>query len=1407
MKADLSRSTFSPSKHYRDVRWQMGRVPIDADLNEYVDLAAHRVETETIDVVGKCGGPMHNAAFQLATSAAQLPPAQQTAATALGALAPGDFLLSAGRYYVNGLLVENDAPLKFTGQSGADLPGTMPIATSGLYLAYLDVWARHLTYLDDPLIREVALGGPDTATRNRTIWQVKLERVGNTGTPPDCHAAFAGYTARTAPGTGRLAAHVDPNPVSKKPCVLPPGGGYRRLENQLYRVEIHAAGAADGTATFKWSRDNGAIVSDWEATSVPEKIKLRHPPRDAVLGFAVGQWVEVIDDASELKGEPGFLVEISGVAGDVLELQTPPPAGLYTRNPKVRRWDSAGPVNVTAGAWLPLEDGVQVRFSAGTYRTADYWMIPARTATADVEWPQEGGAAAFVPPHGVLHQYCRIGFVDFDGATIKTHDCRRLFPPLTEIDDDCDLKLHNKHLHGKGVVCGLQVNCGRDAKRQTVKVRPGHAIDCEGADLLLASPVTLELVQRAADAKLLDGDGNGEVLVTLKGDTASRPVLDVRAAPPEPSSTAGILEHILEGTLWMDFYEDCLKPVVDNLRKVLLDDDANGPTPVKVQQKRLLALLNLLAHRTGTAPNRRLWLSEEEHHYLRDIYEALVKSAGSSRTFCAIADNFAPFPDYPFKDRAIRTGFVLRRLKGVRAAPSGTTAIAWSENEPGMIHVVDHAKGELLANTQLDGASGLLVQDVAFAHLRGKPAVVVVAADATKTVVNILQPDGMKAITAPMTWSGISLCCLGSDAREPGRVLAIEKGKGVYFLQLDQLSSGAPPKIGWQFDAAGHLAVGHDWAAATVANLDGIPPVPGAYVAVLVFTIRDDILNTTPLSRVQPDVASGVDGLALTETANGLTVHVVVDPPKGRTAKSVLSFDGHKGTSLGLRDLPLADDSSSTGPVAIAADAGSNRIVCALADRNQLVWMPATGGVAPGMLTLPAQGDPVALAFATRSAGGDASLIAANQEGMTLTLITDKELTAGVLTDVEVGAYRDSLLAVGEALVLVLLQQLKDCLCEHLLLDCPECGDDEFLPLARIEIRDGQVYRICNFHRPEVLTFPKVKYWLSAIPVIPLLTYFVEKFCCAVIARSTPQVGGLVGRPEAKATSAFSPQFAVGLASLAKRGTLQASLAQEFTRFKTVVGHLAESTAVQVGRKPSAPVTNRTAISEVVGKDAPSAVAVLVDRGVKVETIESYDRVLKHNDVSADLSKLPSELKAGENVRLFTRGGKVAYYERIPAPEPAPAPVTEPVMEVPRELAETVATLKEQLNETRLAGVAEASKLREANAQLEQQLAATAEKLRAEIQRASGAVASHPPAPAPAAPTGVSADRLQSGLAALRSELAELKATQARELAVRDQALDELRRSSESLVAELKATTTKLQADLTRLGRSRPPKG
>ncbi len=538
MKGDFSRQTFDPRKHYAGVLMQQGRVQLDADWNEQGAIARYRDETEATDVIGACGAPIHAAGFEITTDGAML-------------------FIGPGRYYVDGLLAENDLGLvAYDDQAQLDLPAAdlkallAEMAQQGVShaLAYLDVWERHVTALDDGRLREVALGGPDTTTRIRTVWQVKLLPVAGIGSDPAKRAellkvkeelearlaladeplqqladqidklkqriealpagdpkrlklqkqldALAGQQAQLQQERAKLASQLEevnaaldklpppqsptcdatlsewdalhrpagllnaralPGDPSDDPCELPPGAGYTRLENQLYRVEVHRPGTL-GTATFKWSRDNGTVVTRIDKISGSSVFVDSLGPDD-VLGFANGQWVELIDDALELNGKPGQLAMIVDVKPATRELVLSPaplklaPAAVpgvdLALHPKLRRWDQVNqalaPADeqgvVTSNAWLPLEDGVEVQFTLpdpqGEFKTGDYWLIPARTATGDLEWPPYEVPNVHPQPQprlGIEHHLCRLALVAVqDGKVEVAADCRNLFVPLTDL--------------------------------------------------------------------------------------------------------------------------------------------------------------------------------------------------------------------------------------------------------------------------------------------------------------------------------------------------------------------------------------------------------------------------------------------------------------------------------------------------------------------------------------------------------------------------------------------------------------------------------------------------------------------------------------------------------------------------------------------------------------------------------------------------------------------------------------------------------------------------------------------------------------------------------------------------------------------------------------------------------------
>ncbi len=430
MKGDFTRFTFRPEKHFSSVRLQQGRVLLDAEWNEQMEIESHVDQTTTADIIGDCGAPIHDAGFALLVNSNDVWTQQ----------------IGAGRYYVDGILCENESNVAFTLQP--DLPDATLPTDAGTYLAYLDVWQRHLTALERPELREVALGGPDSATRTKTIWQVKLLRVEDKSL---CAQFAEDWIPPDVQSTGRLRAQHEQVAQNTNECLVPPGAGYRRLENQLYRVEIHkpgvpgAPGAAD-VATYKWSRDNGSIVTNLLAIN-GNVITISDPGKDSVLTFANAKFIELSGErrtllAGSQPADRGVLLEVDVVQGNTITVKGWPGGTQLSMAdfgtlPTVRRWD--GSATVSAGQLLNLEDGVQIEFEkGGEFRTGDYWTIPARTLTGKVEWPRNDAGPIFEFRHGIKHHYCPLGLLRLTVVTAgavwtRLSDCRELFPPITEL--------------------------------------------------------------------------------------------------------------------------------------------------------------------------------------------------------------------------------------------------------------------------------------------------------------------------------------------------------------------------------------------------------------------------------------------------------------------------------------------------------------------------------------------------------------------------------------------------------------------------------------------------------------------------------------------------------------------------------------------------------------------------------------------------------------------------------------------------------------------------------------------------------------------------------------------------------------------------------------------------------------
>jgi len=496
MSFDLSRVTFNSWNDFLGAVMLQGRPQLDSDWNDQQAEVLRRIQVGTLDAIGQAVYP------------AALPNSFQIAASSSG----GDQItIGAGRMYVDGILAENHGPSAVSAQGDpiptssaawdtslaelsnsypgapyaagavpfaqqpyypplaagvAPTPAFTPPTTPGPFLVYLDVWQRPVTYIEHPDIVEKAVG-VDTTGRLQTVWQVKLMDVSANPTPVDCTTALADVEAwgpATAPSAGGLTTGVVQSSPSG-PCCLTPNTGYTGMENQLYRVEIHAGGGF-GTATFKWSKDNASVMT--AVTVIAQVTNTRKVAasqltvdslgRDEVLGFNVGDWIEILDDYQDLNCESGCLhmIDSINIAAKTITLDSLVdtatvtfPVGAQnltdpTRHTRIRRWDQKGLVldvngNTVANVGqaggpgdipitdsttvIVLENGVTVQFNlnptGGVFLPGDYWNFAARASDGSVE------ILAQAPPLGIHHHYTRLSVVTFPSTAL---DCRTPWP-------------------------------------------------------------------------------------------------------------------------------------------------------------------------------------------------------------------------------------------------------------------------------------------------------------------------------------------------------------------------------------------------------------------------------------------------------------------------------------------------------------------------------------------------------------------------------------------------------------------------------------------------------------------------------------------------------------------------------------------------------------------------------------------------------------------------------------------------------------------------------------------------------------------------------------------------------------------------------------------------------------------
>lgn len=495
MPGDHSRFSFDPRRRFAAVLSQQGRVQLDSDWNEQADLLRERTRLLSLDTGGAVWLP-----WDVTPDAFLIGPPGG---------APADFTIGEGRLYVDGRLAE-----VFPGEGVTyleqpflpDPPAYVPAADT---IVYLDLWEREVSWAEDPRLLDVALGGVDTTTRIQQVWQVKL------ATPEGGAVCGLDIGAMFPPSAGRLTTSAVAPPAPDDPCILPPNAGYRGIENRLYRVEVQVPGPL-GTAMFKWSRDNGSIVSRVSAIAIAggqSRLTVSRIGRDQTLRFRIGDWVTLTDDHRDLHGEAGQMARIVDIdeANRVVTLdRAVPTAGrpfgvtatdMAERNTRLQRWDEQAPLNTldadglmaTAAGPVELEDGVLVSFSVdlagGNFNVGDYWVFAARTADASVE-PLNA-----VPPRGIHHRYAQLAAIPAGGTPT---DCRP--PPAVQGEEGC---------------CTFVVAAGEDIQAAIDALPQAGGCVCLKAGL---HPIDAPLLINRDDVTL-HGESQGAVVISRRGST------------------------------------------------------------------------------------------------------------------------------------------------------------------------------------------------------------------------------------------------------------------------------------------------------------------------------------------------------------------------------------------------------------------------------------------------------------------------------------------------------------------------------------------------------------------------------------------------------------------------------------------------------------------------------------------------------------------------------------------------------------------------------------------------------------------------------------------------------------------------------------------------------------------------
>jgi hypothetical protein len=447
MASDRARISYDPTRAYRGVIAQQGRVTLEADLNEESTIGRETLRLETIDIIGPAGTP-------------------DNGYKVTGALSVAKVTVGVGTYYLGGWRLTLDAPVALGQQP--DWLDAPPLPDTKNALVALLVTEQSVSAVEDQALREVALGGPDTGARHRLIQQFPLIPVdGDT-----CETAAAilakqlaaqGITIDPAScellSDARLSVGFVPDPAPADPCTPAAAGGYLGADNQLIRVTVIAYDGKKNAGKLLWGRNNASFLyRATTASATPTLLTLQGAPIDQEHAPQLGQAVEILRSRVELKdgsftpadikdrnfvaADAGFVTTVA-VAYDfddgTLTLADALPAE-YVNDPNplfLRLWDAIVPFNDGVPKALDTSSGVTVTISMTALPTGfvarPFWRFAVRPDTPAQVYPVRYHEAP-QPPDGARQWLGDLAVIGPAAARQigVLADCRPTFDPLTK---------------------------------------------------------------------------------------------------------------------------------------------------------------------------------------------------------------------------------------------------------------------------------------------------------------------------------------------------------------------------------------------------------------------------------------------------------------------------------------------------------------------------------------------------------------------------------------------------------------------------------------------------------------------------------------------------------------------------------------------------------------------------------------------------------------------------------------------------------------------------------------------------------------------------------------------------------------------------------------------------------------